>query len=38
VFWGKGRFQNARERPINIITGILVVLPSGLFFAYSYVG
>lgn len=35
VFWGKGRFQNARDRPINIITGILVVLPLALFFAYS---
>lgn len=36
-FWGRGRFQNARDKPINIITGILVVLPSGLFFGYSYV-
>ena len=32
--WG-GRLQNARDRPINIATGVLVVLPAALFFAYS---
>ena len=32
--WG-GRLQNTRDRPINIATGILVVLPSALFLAYS---
>jgi palmitoyltransferase ZDHHC9/14/18 len=32
--WG-GRLQNARDRPINIATGILVILPSALWFAYS---
>jgi palmitoyltransferase ZDHHC9/14/18 len=37
VFWGSGRFQNARDKPVNIATGILVVLPAGLFFGYSYV-
>ncbi|EEP75640.1 conserved hypothetical protein [Uncinocarpus reesii 1704] len=33
-FWG-GRFQNARDRPVNIATGIFVALPGALFFAYS---
>jgi palmitoyltransferase ZDHHC9/14/18 len=37
VFWGSGRFQNSRDKPINIATGLLVILPSGLFFGYSYV-
>ena len=32
--WG-GRLQNTRDRPVNIATGILVVLPATLFFAYS---
>jgi palmitoyltransferase ZDHHC9/14/18 len=35
-FWG-GRFQNARDRPVNIATGILLVLPAILFFAFSFV-
>ena len=35
VFWGGGRFQNARDRPINIATGIVLVLPTILFFVYS---
>ena len=34
--WG-GRFQNARDRPVNIATGILLVLPAILFFAISFV-
>lgn len=34
--WG-GRLQNTRDRPINIATGILVVLPSALFLSYSSV-
>lgn len=33
--WG-GRLQNTRDRPANILTGILVILPSALFFVYSY--
>jgi palmitoyltransferase ZDHHC9/14/18 len=37
LFWGRGRFQNSRDKPVNIATGILVVLPSALFFAFSYV-
>lgn len=32
--WG-GRVQNTRDRPINIATGILVILPSALFLGYS---
>ncbi|RLM01731.1 Eukaryotic peptide chain release factor GTP-binding subunit [Aspergillus turcosus] len=35
VFFGGGRFQNSRDKPINIATGIFVVLPTALFFAYS---
>lgn len=32
--WG-GRLQNARDRPINVASGIIVVLPTILFLAYS---
>lgn len=32
--WG-GRLQNTRDRPINIATGIIVILPSILFLVYS---
>ncbi|PGH26729.1 hypothetical protein AJ80_01675 [Polytolypa hystricis UAMH7299] len=35
AFFAGGRFQNARDRPINIATGIFVVLPGALFFAFS---
>ncbi len=35
VFCMGGRLQNARDRPINIATGIFVALPGALFFAYS---
>lgn len=34
-FWWGGRMQNARDRPINILTGLLVVVPSVLFFVFS---
>lgn len=37
IFCGGGRFQNARAKPINIATGLLVVVPSALFFGFSYV-
>lgn len=37
IFCWKGRLQNARDQPANIVTGILVVLPAALFFVYSYV-
>ncbi|KAL8738043.1 MAG: hypothetical protein Q9181_001111 [Wetmoreana brouardii] len=32
--WG-GRLQNTRDRPVNIITGILIILPSIIFFVSS---
>ena len=35
MFFLGGRLQNTRDRPINLATGILVVLPSILFFVYS---
>ena len=34
--WG-GRLQNARDRPINIASGLIVVLPTILFLVYSSV-
>lgn len=34
-FWFGGRFQNARDRPVNIATGFFVVLPAVLFFIFS---
>ncbi|KAI9703255.1 MAG: Eukaryotic peptide chain release factor GTP-binding subunit [Candelina mexicana] len=35
VFCCGGRLQNTRHAPINIATGLLVVIPGVLFFAYS---
>ncbi|KAI9879903.1 MAG: Eukaryotic peptide chain release factor GTP-binding subunit [Pleopsidium flavum] len=35
VFCLGGRLQNARDRPMNIATGIFVLLPGVLFFIYS---
>jgi palmitoyltransferase ZDHHC9/14/18 len=35
LFCCGGRFQNSRDRPINIATGIFVILPGVLFFIYS---
>lgn len=32
--WG-GRLQNARDRPVNILTGLFILVPSILFFATS---
>lgn len=34
--WG-GRLQNTRDRPINIITGLLVAVPGALFLGFSCV-
>ncbi|KAJ9481357.1 Palmitoyltransferase [Penicillium thymicola] len=34
-FCGGGRFQNSRDKPVNIATGLLIVVPSALFFAFS---
>jgi palmitoyltransferase ZDHHC9/14/18 len=35
VFWLGGRVQNTRDRPVNIGTGLLIVIPCALFFAFS---
>ncbi|KAJ5738373.1 hypothetical protein N7493_001528 [Penicillium malachiteum] len=35
IFCGSGRLQNARDKPVNILTGIMVIVPSGLFFGFS---
>jgi len=35
VFWGGGRFQNSRDRPVNVGTGIMIIVPAGLFFGFS---
>jgi palmitoyltransferase ZDHHC9/14/18 len=35
VFWLGGRLQNARDRPINIATGVMLILPAILFFVFS---
>lgn len=32
--WG-GRLQNTRDRPVNIASGIIVILPAILFLVYS---
>jgi palmitoyltransferase ZDHHC9/14/18 len=32
--WG-GRLQNTRDRPVNIVTGLAIVLPACLFFGFS---
>lgn len=34
--WG-GRLQNTRDRPVNIATALFIVIPSALFFGFSYV-
>lgn len=34
-FWWGGRLQNARDRPVNIATGLFVILPGVLFFVFS---
>ncbi|KAJ5288538.1 hypothetical protein N7478_001568 [Penicillium angulare] len=34
-FCGGGRLQNSRDKPINILTGLLVLVPSALFFGFS---
>ncbi|KAH7405786.1 DHHC palmitoyltransferase-domain-containing protein [Phaeosphaeria sp. MPI-PUGE-AT-0046c] len=32
--WG-GRLQNTRDRPVNVATALMILLPAGLFFGYS---
>ncbi|KAF2867168.1 DHHC palmitoyltransferase-domain-containing protein [Massariosphaeria phaeospora] len=35
VFWLGGRLQNTRDKPVNVATGVMVVLPAALFFGFS---
>lgn len=35
VFCWEGRLQNARDKPISIITALLILVPSGLWFGFS---
>lgn len=35
VFCLGGRFQNTRHRPVNIATGLMIVVPAVLFFIFS---
>jgi palmitoyltransferase ZDHHC9/14/18 len=35
VFWWGGRMQNARDRPVNIATGVFLVVPGILFLVFS---
>ena len=35
IFCFGGRFQNTRDRPVNVLTGLLVVVPAILFFVFS---
>ncbi|KAL2689740.1 Eukaryotic peptide chain release factor GTP-binding subunit [[Neocosmospora] mangrovei] len=35
VFCLGGRWQNTKERPVNIATGFFVVIPCGLFFGFE---
>lgn len=32
--WG-GRLQNTRDRPVNVVSGLIVIIPSILFLVYS---
>jgi palmitoyltransferase ZDHHC9/14/18 len=34
-FWLGGRLQNTRDRPVNIATGLIVLIPGVLFFIFS---
>jgi palmitoyltransferase ZDHHC9/14/18 len=34
--WG-GRLQNTRDRPVNVATALMILLPAGLFFGFSCV-
>lgn len=35
VFCLGGRFQNAKHRPVNVATGLMIVIPAVLFFVFS---
>lgn len=34
--WG-GRMQNTRDRPVNLATAVLIIVPTALFFGFSFV-
>lgn len=35
VFFLGGRFQNTRDRPVNILSGLIVIVPTVLFLVFS---
>jgi len=35
VFWGGGRFQNARDKPVVLGTALIIIFPAVLFFIFS---
>ncbi|KAL0937423.1 palmitoyltransferase erf2 [Colletotrichum truncatum] len=35
VFCIGGRFQNTKHRPVNVATGLFIIIPAVLFFAFS---
>ncbi|WYZ39372.1 hypothetical protein EsH8_III_001286 [Colletotrichum jinshuiense] len=35
VFCMGGRFQNTKHRPVNVATGLFIILPATLFFVFS---
>lgn len=37
IFFLKGRLINTRQRPLNLLTALLAILPAILFFIFSYV-
>lgn len=37
IFFLGGRFLNSRDKPVNILTAIFFILPTGLFYGYSWV-
>lgn len=37
IFFLGGRLQNTRDRPINVASGLIVLVPSILFLVFSYV-
>lgn len=35
MFWMGGRLQNSRDRPINIASAVVIIVPTVLFFVFS---
>lgn len=35
VFCGGGRLQNTRDRPVNVATALMIIVPAALFFGFS---